>query len=177
MFCDECKTREAVVHLKKQIDQHIHEVHLCEGCAREKQSEFFSPNEGKIIGQLLVGMMGFALKEGNHTSRSVRERYVCPECGLTLQQFQQAGRFGCQECYEAFSPVLDTLIQKLHSGNIQHHGKMPKRQFAHFERLRKISDLKEQLQRCVAAENFEEAVIVRDEIRKLESEHARGGTS
>ena len=93
---------------------------------------------------------------------------------LTYTQFGQVGRFGCAQCYEAFTPNLLPLFRRLH-GNQKHIGKIPLRAGS-FVRLKKdIEDLKKKLYEKVAAEAFEDAAVLRDEIKQLESELAGGG--
>jgi protein arginine kinase activator len=57
----------------------------------------------------------------------------------------------------------------VHSGNHAHAGKIPKRIGGGIQVKRKIDHLKEALQYHIAEEEFEQAAIVRDQIRSLEN--------
>jgi protein arginine kinase activator len=46
---------------------------------------------------------------------------VCPECGMTYQEFRIKGRFGCVKCYDAFESGLSPLLEKVH-GATEHVG-------------------------------------------------------
>ena len=49
----------------------------------------------------------------------------CPKCGLTYNEFVNNGKFGCGECYNAFSDRLDAILKNLH-GSYKHTGRAPK---------------------------------------------------
>jgi len=73
---------------------------------------------------------------------------------------------GCAECYESFEPRIDRILLQIH-GASGHKGKRygkstPRRGGrAGLERLRR------ELDAAVRAEQFEQAAVIRDEIRSL----------
>ena len=91
-----------------------------------------------------------------------------------LCTFGQIRRFGCSHCYEAFGEALVPLFRRLH-GNQKHMGKIPARAGADVKVRKEIERLRKELQKRIAEEAFEEAARIRDEIRRLESEHRLGG--
>ena len=66
------------------------------------------------------------------------------------------------------------LLRRLH-GNQKHIGKIPARVGSHVRLKKDIERLREELQKKVAEEAFEEAAVLRDKIRKLENKISSGG--
>jgi len=174
MLCERCGKKYASVHVTKIINGKKTELYLCEGCAREK-SELEIPFEGKFpLQHFFSGLMSFMPAGSSEavvpTSSSGLQ---CPECGLTYAQFGQIGHFGCDQCYEAFGRSLVPLLRRLH-GNQKHIGKIPNRAGSFLRVRKEIERLREELQRRVAEEAFEEAAELRDKIRKLEGQISSG---
>ena len=92
---------------------------------------------------------------------------TCPDCGFTQADFKKTGRFGCPECYDAFSGNLDGLLRTMHR-DVRHVGKTPgahKNQAA----AEKLKTLEKRLEEAVSKEEFEQAVALRDEIAALKA--------
>ncbi|WP_193364675.1 UvrB/UvrC motif-containing protein, partial [Limnohabitans sp. Rim47] len=77
------------------------------------------------------------------------------------------GRFGCSECYNEFDFRLDQLLRRIH-GSARHTGKIPERKGKTILIKKKIKELRNELERAVAKEEFERAAELRDRIRELE---------
>lgn len=161
--CENCGEREAVVHLTQIVDNTITTLHLCERCAEEKGVETGSQVAKFPLGDFLASL-GKTVPPGG----AAAEAAACPGCGATLAAFRQSGRLGCARCYISFEGHLRDLLRRLH-GNTQHEGE---RYGAHpgapAGLVRRLEKLKAELQRAVAAENFEMAAQLRDAIRGLE---------
>lgn len=175
MLCQACGKTTASVHVTQIVNGDKTEVYLCESCARER-GEIDFPFEGKFpLHQFFSGFMGLVPSGGSETAKkAVSSGLQCNECGLTHAQFGQIGRFGCSHCYEAFGEALVPLFRRLH-GNQKHMGKIPARAGADVKVRKEIERLRKELQKRIAEEAFEEAARIRDEIRRLESEHRLGG--
>jgi protein arginine kinase activator len=59
-------------------------------------------------------------------------------------------------------------------GRTQHRGKYPKRLMAYKTLLIDIEELKRKLDRAVKKEDYEEAALLRDQIKELESRTSGG---
>ena len=176
MTCDLCSKNEATVHLTEVINDQARELHLCEACAREKGAEaaeqFSAKGEGgpeEFLGgglaELLAGLTDLGTKLPGATEA---EKPVCPQCGMTYEDFRKAGRLGCGHCYETFRRVLAPLLKRIH-GSAQHVGHAPAAgQAKAVDVKEEMAQLKERLKVAVAAESFEEAARLRDRIRALE---------
>lgn len=95
---------------------------------------------------------------------------ACPNCGMTLAEFKQRGRFGCANDYEAFAPHIDTLLERIHDvAPPRHKGRAPQGGDGdgHLDQVRELGRLKQALDSAVKAENYEEAARLRDRITAL----------
>ncbi len=168
MLCDVCGKNPATVHLTEIVDDQMTELHLCEPCARQK-SEQMESQFG--LSDLLAGLADFEKKTPDKEEVALK----CKSCGLTYADFKKVGRLGCSECYTSFRKYLAPLLKRIH-GSSQHVGKSPLQDKAPVGvRQAKKEDmglptLKEKLQKAIAAENFEEAARLRDQIRGLEGQ-------
>ena len=100
---------------------------------------------------------------------------VCPECGMSWDDFQRNGFLGCDACYDHFKDALPPLMQRLHSDAAE---TIPaEASVAEAGPVSAKAHLESELQRAIAAENFEEAAQLRDAIRALEAaENGDGST-
>ncbi|ACB83743.1 UvrB/UvrC motif-containing protein [Natranaerobius thermophilus] len=173
MMCQNCNKRPATVHWTKIINNKKTEVHLCEKCAKESEQIEFDFENSFPLQNFLSGLMGFDKTAGEGSAQSFHvsadQQGQCETCGLTYQQFGKMGRFGCSNCYEKFGERLKPMLKRIH-GSTGHHGKVPKRAGGTLRLKKRISELKEELQRSIHREEFERAAEIRDEIKKLEKE-------
>ena len=80
---------------------------------------------------------------------------------------------GCAKCYETFYTRLLPVVERIH-GSSRHRGKTPDGnlpQVSQSERRGMLLAKKQKLREAIEAENFEDAVTLRDEIRMLEAKH------
>jgi len=159
MFCDVCKSKEATVFLTQIIEGKMQKVNLCEGCSKEKG---VNDPTGFALADLLLGLG--AAQEIEKNPAGIR----CPVCGFSQADFKKTGRLGCSTCYDTFAEGLSGMLKNMHRGFI-HTGKVPARLAVSRLRNQELSKLREELDRAVAAEQFEEAAGLRDRIRHLEN--------
>jgi protein arginine kinase activator len=175
MQCENCREREAVIHLTQIVNNSVTTMHLCEPCAAEKGVETGSTVAKFPLGDFLASLG----KGGSEPAGEAGLDVPCPACGATLRDFRQTGRLGCADCYAAFEPHLRDLLRRLH-GSTRHEGESYRAGVVPVDRLaapvpagvvaqgRALDDLKEALRRAIEAENFELAAELRDRIRVLE---------
>lgn len=160
-FCDEIAT----VHLTQIINNKIHKVDLCENCAQQKG---VSDSEGYSLAEMLM--------QSSIAIDSDQEEIQCTACGCRTSDFRRTGRMGCSECYTAFEPLLEPILEDMHSG-LRHIGKVPafapNRQSHHTQ----LSSLKASLASAIEAEAYEEAAQFRDKIQALEAETIKSSNS
>ncbi len=162
MLCQNCQKRVANIQVTQIINNNKHVIYLCEQCARE---------EGKIIAgsplsvnDFFSGMMGFPVR-----SSVAEQQLICDKCGMSYEEFKKMGKLGCENCYQVYGEKLMPILKRLH-GNLQYHGKLPKRVSENVKVSKEIDALKEQLNSAVKSEEYEKAAEIRDKIRVLEKD-------
>jgi len=181
-FCDDCKVREANVHLTHVGEEGAETFHLCEECARERGVPI--PDSDIILKGLeaLAGAAGALSsggaggvkvtvkpKEGGSAGQAAAEEevdIVCRKCGMKFSEFRSGGRLGCAECYDSFEERIDRILVQIH-GASGHKGKRYGRPAARRGGRAGIERLRRELDAAVRAEQFEQAAVIRDEIRSL----------
>jgi protein arginine kinase activator len=169
--CQACHEHPAVVHLTQLIDGVVTTVHLCGRCAAEQGvAQDTAPVTTPLCSFLAA--LGPLIPEPDPTETGLATT-GCPECGATLADIRASGRLGCATCWTTFDRPLRDLVRRLH-GSTRHLGEWyhdpataadgeSAHRVAH-ERIR----LREALREAVAAEAFETAAQLRDELRALE---------
>jgi len=166
MLCDICAKNQATVHLTEIVDEQMHELHLCEECARQKSAAM---EQQFGLSDLLAGLAEF---EKPLQDKEELISVKCPNCGLTYADFKKIGRLGCGECYTAFKKYLGPLLKHIHGSSL-HFGKSPHKGAAPKDKGISLEDLRVELQRAIDSEAFEEAAIIRDRIKESEKKELR----
>lgn len=142
MICERCKQNMATVHVSRTVDGKHIETYLCPSCAEK------------------MGIAGGGLFGVFQTSFATVQKKECPTCHATNDFFKKTGRFSCPDCYDAFKDSTEELLKKFHRATI-HKGDMS-------AKPSEIERLKSCLSEAVEAERFEDAAVIRDEIRDIE---------
>lgn len=98
---------------------------------------------------------------------SIPGNITCDKCGMSYSEFNRTGKFGCGHCYEAFGDRVPALINRI-QGSVDYKGAIPNRTNGVFKIKHQIKQLRQELQAAVAKENFERAMVLRDQIKSLE---------
>jgi protein arginine kinase activator len=161
MLCDNCRERDAVVHLTQIVENAVTQLHLCEKCAAEKGVETTVAAPKHPLGDFLQAVQ-------QQLTVSQGDAVRCNFCSATLRDFRATGRLGCAHCYSAFETSLRELLRRVH-GNSQHAGHRydPPRPDL-LERATTLGELRDRLRRAIENEQFELAADLRDRIRVLE---------
>lgn len=162
MLCDDCKKREATVHLKQVVNKQKVSLSLCDECAERRG--FTNPLQGVFpLADFLTSMVG---EVGAQVSEKLAD-ISCPACGLTYETFARTGKLGCGECFNAYREPLADLLRKVHGSNL-HRGK---RHYTNgtsaMEPLKEEARLKDELQKAIKSEDFERAAQLRDTLREV----------
>jgi protein arginine kinase activator len=159
-----CKEREAKVHLTQIVGEKMQKVDLCEECAKQKG---VNDPTGFSLADLLLGLGASQEMEQAVGGPEIK----CPHCGFTHADFKKAGRLGCSECYDTFREGLEGLLKSMHKG-IKHIGKVPAALQQSRDFSEKLKSLQKKLDKAVADEDFEQAAVVRDEIKVMKEKMA-----
>jgi protein arginine kinase activator len=163
MSCDQCREREAVIHLTQIVNEQVTTLHLCEKCAAEKGVESPAGHVKTPLGSFLA-----AMGKGTEQVPAPRSGEVCQRCGGTFQDFRETGRLGCSDCYVTFEAPLRDLLRRLH-GSTHHLGeRYAEHEPGAAQARARAADLREQLRVAVERENFELAAELRDRLRVVE---------
>lgn len=174
MICSECNKRPATLHFTQIINGEKTEVNVCELCA-QNEGYITSFDEPFSLHDLLTGLFNVTSKTGQMNLNKGHffdhlPSLKCEHCQLTFENFQRIGKFGCANCYEAFQPRIDSVIRRVHSGNVEHNGKIPKRTGGKLQLKKDLTKHREYLKQLIQAEKFEEAAVIRDQIREMEKD-------
>ena len=157
MLCCVCKEKQAKVHLTQIVGDKMQKVDLCEECAKQKG---VNDPTGFSLADLLLGLG--ASQEMEQSSSDLK----CPHCGFTHADFKKAGRLGCAECYETFKEGLEGLLKSMHKGT-RHVGKVPHALQQSRDFAERLKSLQKKLDKAVADEDFEQAALMRDEMKMM----------
>ena len=171
MLCQKCNKNEANTYYSQIINGRKTEMYLCPQCAKEMS-----------VGNFSFGGFGFGFPS---LVRAAAAERACPTCGATMGDIAQIGRIGCAECYSFFENELRDAIRRVH-GDVTHkpeadwapepirpmveQGRRAAKPAKPAKAKTPLEQKREALQQAVAAEEFEKAAVLRDEIRKLEEE-------
>lgn len=162
MICQICGKNEATVEFTEIVNDEVKQLHLCDSCAKDKGIEM---EQHFSIADFLASMSGAGASPAEVGDLSIK----CDKCGMTFEEFQKIGRFGCGNCYIAFRKNLLPLLKRIH-GSARHMGKAAKEIDSSDGTKKKseIQELRQKLQHAIDTEEFEEAARLRDRIRELE---------
>ena len=157
--CDKCN-RPATVHQVEIIKGEKIEKHLCDEHARQEGiavKDAYTP-----INELLTNFVKM------HSGAAAQNDLVCDNCDLTFDQFRENSLLGCPHCYTAFEAPLTQLLERAHDGGTHHLGKVPLRCGSMQRRQEQLLRLRKRLGDAVAAEDYELAAKLRDNIEHYE---------
>lgn len=172
MECQECHQKAATLHFTQLINGKKIDTHICEVCAKEL-GYMTHIEEGYSLHNLLAGLFNFdsnQIKNNQNVDLEQKAELKCSKCQLLFSEFKRTGKFGCAECYDSFSKQINPILSRVHSGNTEHNGKIPKRQGDHLHVKKQLEEYKGQLKQLIEREEFEEAAIVRDKIKEIKND-------
>jgi len=180
MICQNCLKNAATVHVTEivqespvpspalgstvEVEATYNEQHLCEVCAQSMDLPN-TPVAKKTVADIWKLLQLSAQQTRKKSSQT------CPSCGMTLEEFRKKGRLGCAKDYEVFAAHIGDLLERVH-GARTHVGRVPGTSEADLERIKRQSDLRQQLDSAIREEAYESAARLRDELKQLESHEA-----
>lgn len=171
MICESCQENEATVHITTGSGLNKTERYLCEVCANKSFSNQFAnfPDDSFNIHQLLQ-----SLSAQQPAGTGMKQKRHCDTCGSTVEAILNSGKFGCADCYNTFSGKSSEIITKVQLYQTEHVGKVPEKSSAYLKVKKEIESLREKLAELVEHQEFEEAAVVRDQIKSLEAGDGSG---
>ena len=167
MSCDQCREREAVIHLTQIVNEQVTTLHLCEKCAAEKGVESPGAHRQDAARHAVLAAMGKSAEQ----APAPRSSDVCARCGGVASRISgRPAGWAAPTATDTFEAPLRDLLRRLH-GSTHHLGE----RYAERERAAAViadheqaAELREQLRLAVETENFELAAELRDRLRVLE---------
>lgn len=167
MKCQKCD-KFATFHITELTGGKPVELHLCEDHAREYLSESADQNEATATLAASLAQ-NIALNQAVENLQEI-DQQLCPVCGISFFEFRSKGRLGCPFDYTCFNEQLGVLIENIH-GERHHVGKTPRSTQNAPDRRTQLIKLRRELDEAVTIEDYENAKILRDQIREIENEH------
>ena len=166
MLCEDCKKREATIHLTQIVNNEKQTLSICKECAAARG--FHSPldNVPFPLAEILSGLAKNIIPGKQDRST---ENLVCESCGTSFDEFARQGRFGCGDCYSTFRPLLETIMRKIHGASL-HRGRNPEPPQASTEPVTSIREeerVEAELKKAIESEDFERAAELRDKLQAL----------
>jgi protein arginine kinase activator len=147
--CSLC-AEAATVHLSQVVHGKVTKVHLCEACAQKGGAT--DPAVFQLADALAAAAPVPAL--------------TCPRCGFSDLDFRKRGRLGCPACWETFGETLGGLLLKVQH-EPAHVGRAPAGLVPVAQLRRRLEAAQSEMALAVAAEDFEAAARLRDEMTTL----------
>jgi len=163
MVCRKCHKNLATIRYAEVIDGTVTDVMICRECYERMEQEDSSGFE--IAGAAPTPKRPPAPSQKTDT---LARQQVCRSCGMGLPDALQEGRVGCAVCYEQFGPQLDAYLEARHAG-LEHRGKTPHLDNAREQARTELQTKRALLRSALETENYEDAAVLRDAIRDLES--------
>ncbi len=156
MLCEECNKNPATVVITVMSGGATTTRHLCKECMAKMENSIAKGD----MSSFLASLSSILSKQPRETT------LTCDACGLTYEEFLRTGKLGCTRCYQVFSEQLKPLLLRVHGRN-QHAGRVPPGREKERELEQCLSGLRAQMDKAVNDENFEQAAVLRDEIKAL----------
>ena len=190
MLCENCGKREANVRYTQIINGDKKEMNLCEECSEKLgigNMDFKMPiSFSSFLGDF------FDEFENNTLLPELDpiKQLTCDSCGMTFEDFMNTGKFGCSNCYNIFESKIDPILKNIHGAN-RHVGRLGKigpatnlkeqeeqienskieiteKEEKTKKEVNEEDKLKQELQKAIKEERYEDAAKLRDEIKKKE---------
>ena len=169
MICQKCGKNPANSHIHTVINGIVNDMYLCSSCAAANKAASFGNSD-------LFEMFSSLLENEKSPKKELKK---CELCGATIEDIRKSGRVGCSDCYKVFKTELEPTLLRLH-GRANHIGKRPKtaqkpqknvpvKESKSEPPIDEVATLKEQLKKAISEENYEQAAVIRDEIKKREA--------
>ncbi|MBL1217228.1 MAG: hypothetical protein D8M59_06995 [Planctomycetes bacterium] len=173
--CEKCGSEATVHDTRIESGGEMRQVHLCERCA--VKMGFITKDPGSL--SELAGIGFFPVSGVDEIGpndpdeapaekpKKRRATPACEQCGMTWSEFSERGKLQCPGCYDAFQEQLGLILERTHEGGTHHVGKTPKGIDQDQGLGIRLSHARKQLSEALAAEQYEKAAELRDQIAQM----------
>ena len=155
MLCEKCNTHPAVVYYKQTLNGITSKYNLCKNCAAISGAHI-DANNNLFKSIMLV----------KSPSSQVQQVLKCHFCGYTYDMIVATCKVGCAQCYTTFAHQLSDSLRRIHGNNYYKDFSLIIKDTP--RKTNPIDELRTQLKSAIIAENYEQAAILRDQIKTLE---------
>ncbi len=177
VLCEDCGQANAVCTVAVMMGTRVIHRKLCQACMAKAGMSIAAGNLGQVLGAMLAAARNTAQQAPQAVRPAVPpvrreeplpevsgDEAVCPQCGMTSQQYRESCRPGCAACCTAFRGTLTEALKRRGS-SLVHTGRRP----AHSEEAQRDRAWREEMQRqldeAIAREDYETAAVLRDTLR------------
>lgn len=174
-FCN--KLAPTPIHVTEIDDKNTQTVDLCVRCAKEymesieNEMQKTAPKpKSESVDLTHITTAEQLLELLAAKPRSKKDPCVC---GMTIEEFDEYGRFGCADCYDHFHELVESIVVPYHNNAEEHVGKIPKyraEREAEKDPHEKLKLLKLRLAKAIELEEYEKAALLNEELKKLNQE-------
>lgn len=171
MLCDNCGKNEATIKLTQVINGKKTEMMICEECGKKMgitEINFEMPIDlSNFLGDFISKQENEEMMPFDIPNATLK----CNKCNMTYEEFLNTGKFGCEECYNAFGYKVDSLLKRIQGtdkyiGRKANHNENNKIQ--ENKNVSRLEKLQQELKLAIKEERYEDAAKLRDEIKKIE---------
>lgn len=166
MLCQRCHKNLATVRYAEVVDGKVTDLHFCSDCLLRHQES--SQTGFELSGPAPAPRHTPAQESGGQQSDSVVAQRTCSSCGMLLKHAVKTGQVGCSQCYSEFADDLEPMLRAAHTA-MRHRGKAPHRDDAREALRAELQTKRALLRTALKMENYEEAAVLRDEIKALDT--------
>jgi protein arginine kinase activator len=165
MLCQKCHKNLATARYAEVVDGKVTEQHLCAECLADHQQGGKAGFE--LSGPVSSSRSSMASAASLETGRR-RGRRLCRSCGTSLTKLVETAECGCGVCFSSFAEELEPILTDAH-GSSHHVGKTPRVTDVRSRMNSGLQTKRNLLRSALQTESYEEAAMLRDEIRELEA--------
>ncbi len=160
--CSICgKLKYITYHVTDILPDGVKSYEMCKSCGEQYMTQPESPKPLDLshikTPEQLLNLISM--------HQSIETTPPC-ECGMTDEEFEKKGRFGCPKCYTHFKDKMEKYVYPYHKAR-QHVGKRPKAQIEKqlmSDPVEKLKILRLRLARAIEVEKYEEAALLKKQI-------------
>jgi len=171
MLCDNCGKNEANIKYTQIINGVKKEMKLCQKCSESLGIDDINFNMSIDFSSFLGDLISDYEENSFMPMMSKPKELRCNNCNTTYSEFLNTGKFGCAECYDAFSSKIESVLKRIHGSN-KYVGRKSKSAVNKEEKNQeqkeenKLNKLERDLKQAIKEERYEDAAKIRDEIKK-----------
>lgn len=164
MLCQKCHKNPASVKYTEVVDGKVVHQDLCPACLAHHEQD-----AAHAFTLDLPKPTATRRREGSAAGRGERRtRRLCPSCGAALERILDTATVGCAACYRHFGQDIESALEGAQHGPC-HRGKTRGVDDARARVQADLQNKRALMRSMLSLEDYEEAAVVRDEIRRLEA--------